>query len=221
MLGRLLLLPQLETEIWWRNLHAPGASTLQGKCGKQPHQCSGLTVRQLQCRVPAVYVNGQREPSIWMLQLTCLGEELQVLQEAELEPGITSPVGKRRPFLVHLVPAGLLSRPPRINRVKPGLPRPLHFQGHIVASELTTLNKSVKSDQNAKIRIDSKGNTILKSHILRATEFHRTGKRDVKQGLSHQTTDIRESKINSLHAIIKTAYTMNCNASPKVIGRLI
>ena len=92
MLGRLLLLPQLETEIWWRNLHAPGASTLQGKCGKQPHQCSGLTVRQLQCRVPAVYVNGQREPSIWMLQLTCLGEELQVLQEAELEPGITSPI---------------------------------------------------------------------------------------------------------------------------------
>ena len=53
------------------------------------------------------------------------GRKRQVLQEAEL--GIGSPTGRRRwPFLL-LVPAAFLSRKPRINWVKPGLPLPLHF----------------------------------------------------------------------------------------------
>ena len=40
---------------------------------------------------------------------------------------------------------------------------------------------------------------------LRAIEFHKISRRLVKLGLSRQTTDIRESKINSLHVIVKTA----------------
>lgn len=89
---------------------------------------SVLTVRQLQCRVLAAYMNGQRKPSIQMLRWTCLGE------------GVTGPVGswtwawynlthqeKEAALLPPPCPSCLLSRQPRINRVKPGLPLPVHI----------------------------------------------------------------------------------------------